>query len=362
MAALWWRCGRRPSESLRSPCRSRSPSGTGRRTAAVELWSRRLATPALAGPIQWAAKAQTGLLHWRWMEADAAGAWSVREGMVWIDAARGAARELDTQIGDTVCLSPTRTGGGLRAATRGCRFSLVRVIAPDGSVSPPMTVPAGAYQRGPRRWQPDGKNFYLELSVPLPAPEKKDVSKADAQGAGAPAPPEQAQGFGAPSRSQWFAVELAPPHLVALDREPADALPAVNPGAPPSPLPRAGADALHIASAPAVLKQGAVETPLHPLWLETGGAKPMAALLCADGERAQLAPAGDAALFLAQGRVWVTTLQRLPRPLFLASILTAHQDDVKSRAWTLAQAVRMWSGAHAGTLPGPKRPWPLCSR
>ena len=175
--------------------------------------------------------------------------------------------------------------------------------------------------------------------MPITVQDKNDIPKGDNQGT---------KGR---RRNQWYAVDLLHPQIVALDKEPADVYRLPDTAAFPKPALGTSSSTLHVAAVSTELKHGSVEIPLHALWLETGGPTPMSALLCADGTRAQIAPSGDAVLYLEQTRVWVTALQRTPRPIFTASILAAHQDDVKYRAWTLAQAVRMWSAAHEGILP-----------
>ena len=101
------------------------------------------------------------------------------------------------------------------------------------------------------------------------------------------------------------------------------------------------------------LKQGDVEAPIQSLWLAIGGEKPMSALLCVDGEKAQVSPSGDAVLYLAQTGVWVTPLQRTERALFTTTVLATHRDDVRYHAWALAQAVTMWNSTHNAVLPVP---------
>ena len=89
-------------------------------------------------------------------------------------------------------------------------------------------------------------------------------------------------------------------------------------------------------------------------WLATTGAKPMAALLCADGDRAQVAPSGNAVLYLAQTGVCVTTLRRAPQALFTEIHFICTPGRCGLPRMAIGQAVRMWSGDHVGELPVPQ--------
>lgn len=306
----------------------------------VDLWNHRLSAPVLAGPTRWLANGHVGIVSWRWMEADENGNWGIKEGMVWVDAARGVAHEIDAQPGDQLFVSSQGSGAVLNGHPPFLLQSL-RVIAPDGSLSPMVPLPEGVRGYHQARWQADGKQFFLELDVVVPAQEKKEDAKP------------HDQSFAGPIRKQWFAVDMALARVSPLDKEPVG-VPALPGDMPPKPLSKAGESSLRVSAAPTILRQRRTETQIHSLWLETGGNTPMAALLCADGTQARIAPAGDAVLYLAQTGVWVTPLARMPRAVFMTSVLTPHQDDVKYRAWTLAQGVRMWRETHQGGLPVPE--------
>ena len=309
----------------------------------LEIWRHRLASPVLAGPMRWLANAQVGIVRWRWMEADENSNWGIKEGIVWVNAAQGVARELDSQPGDELFAPLTQAGCVILHGKPGFALQSLNVVAPDGSLSAIIAMPDGARSCKQMCWQAEGKQFCMELEVAATAQDKKDNAKAEGQA-----------GDG-PNRSRWFAIDVTQGRVSLLDKEP-KGIPALRDSIAFLGVPSVtDGGALRVKSAATILKHGSVEAEIHPLWLETGGTKPMPALLCADGEQGRVAPSGDAALYLAQGSVWVTPLQRMPRALFCNCRPRAASKRLKYRAWTLGQAVRMWSAAHKGMLPMPEQ-------
>jgi hypothetical protein len=230
----------------------------------------------------------------------------LRQGVLWVDAARDQVRTIAEMPGDHLYVSPSRPFAVLFSPVQ----HQMTLLKPDGT--PLKQLPLPEKMVWPRfhtadNWSEDGLHVWLDATN------------------------------GAQTSLKTYALNVQTGQLET-DVDPAAYAHKSHPAL------------LRLTRTEQDVKFGHRTQRLHPLWLQssTGGEQPEV-LLAADSSGGALSPTGQAALYLSEQAAWVTPLRIGPKEPFVSNMKAAMQSNAKQ----LGLAMAMYAQDYDGALPSP---------
>lgn len=202
---------------------------------------------------------------------------------------------------------------------------LIRVLRADGTTLRQVPFPMGMSLVLPR-WSNDGTRF---LTTSVAVRDEKNPRDPAAKAAD-------------------YALDLRTGQLVrqATREQPQD---------PEAPANVAGE--LRLRRTRSVVREGSIQRPISPLWLEsTEKDTESRALIAPDAEWAQLSPRGDAALFISDGSAFVIPFISLPKEAYIQAREAALRTVAISNGKQLGLAAHIYAQEHDEQLPGADQP------